>query len=472
MPRAPNREDDTIAALATPVGEGGLAVIRLSGASALQIAAKGFRGKQDLGAATTQTAHVGEFLGADERKIDDVVAVVFRQPGSYTGEDVVEISCHGGVYVSEQIVRALLEFGARHAAPGEFTKRAFLNGKLDLSQAEAVADLIHSRASLAHQASLQQLDGSLSAAVQKLRERLVNTNALLELELDFAEDGYEFVDRKRITEELEEARQLIERILGTYQTGRLVREGVKVVITGSPNVGKSSLLNRLLGEERAIVTDIAGTTRDTIEETVCFDGLAFQVTDTAGLRPSPDLVEKEGIRRAEKKVRESDLILLVLDSSRPLSAEDIALGKKVTAELKTANTPAILVLNKSDLPDHLGKEGTEFADTLSLETQIRISCVTGEGIEELRTQLVHCVAKAKIEVTERSVLLTNSRHYGAFVRAGQRLDQALGSVKEGRSSELIAVDLRGALEDLGEIIGEVTSEDILNSIFSRFCIGK
>ncbi|HTY35952.1 MAG TPA: tRNA uridine-5-carboxymethylaminomethyl(34) synthesis GTPase MnmE, partial [Bacteroidota bacterium] len=366
-------ESDTIAAVATPVGEGGIAVIRLSGAEALRIADRGFRGRGPLASVSTHTAHYGKFVDRDEAAIDNVVALVFRNPNSYTGEDVVEISCHGGQFLVARILEALLSFGARAAAPGEFTKRAFLNGRLDLAQAEAVSDLIRSRSDRAHQASLSQLDGALSNKITALRGQLVDSLGLLELELDFAEDGYEFTEKSRVEIQLESVIAELDQLISSYRTGKLYRDGVQVALAGAPNVGKSSLLNAFLKEERAIVTNIPGTTRDIIEEAVTLDGVLFVLSDTAGLRETTDPIEQEGVRRAEEKLRSCDILLLMLDPTRPLDKGEAAQSIKLISEVESRGATCIIAINKVDLEPTAGDVFSDLSEILSNHTVLRIS---------------------------------------------------------------------------------------------------
>ncbi|MBI2619107.1 MAG: tRNA uridine-5-carboxymethylaminomethyl(34) synthesis GTPase MnmE [Ignavibacteriales bacterium] len=464
--------DDTIVAIATPPGEGGISVVRLSGPEAIPFASKGFSGKGKLAKARSHTAHFGRFHDQDGHTIDDVVVTLFREPRSYTGQDVVEISCHGGVFITRRILEAFLRLGVRLAAPGEFTKRAFLNGKIDLSQAEAVADLIHAKSGRSHKASLRQLNGELSKRITDLRSKLIEITGLLELELDFVEDGLEFADKKKIEEQMTGAVAQIGGLLATYKTGRLYREGVKVVLAGMPNVGKSSLLNALLRENRAIVTDIPGTTRDTIEEDLIIQGLMFKVVDTAGLRETVDQIEQEGVRRSHDQVRISDLLLLVLDVSRPLGAEELAMAERLVRDLKRESRPAILVLNKIDLGENLNGEISNSLARIESNEVVKVSALTGKGIKDLEEALFRTAMQSGMHFEDMSVTVTNTRHYDALRRARESLLLAIESQRNGESGEFVAVDLRAALDSLGEITGVVTTDDILNDIFSRFCVGK
>jgi tRNA modification GTPase len=462
---------DTIAAVATPPGEGGIAVIRVSGSDAIAVVDRRFAGRISLATAASHTAHVGELHNASSIMLDQVVCTLFRAPHSYTGEDVVEVGCHGGTLVTRRVLEALMESGARHARPGEFTQRAFLNGRMDLSQAEAVADLIHAHSDLAHQTSVEQLRGNLLHTVEALRKRLLDSASMIELELDFAEEGYEFKDRSDFSRQVEESIARIDELSSTYRFGRVWREGVSVVIAGLPNVGKSSLLNSLLNADRAIVTDIPGTTRDFIEESLLVDGVQFRLTDTAGVRETPDPVESEGVLRSRRLIEQSDLVLFMLDQSRPLTVKEVNWVRKIL-DSRSRGEGTIFVLNKSDLGTAPGDDIKEFLNSVPNRLVVRTSARTGAGLDELKKTLVNSLTHTTLRPSESSPVVTNSRHHDALLRARSRLDLCLKSLDEARSGEFVAIDLRSALEALGEIIGVVTTEDILNNIFSRFCIGK
>lgn len=465
-------EVDTIAAIATPPGEGGICVIRISGERATEIADRGFQGKHPLKDVPSHTAHYGSFLDEKGAILDYVVALVFKNPHSYTGEDSVELSCHGGQHVTKKILESLIRFGSRAAEPGEFTKRAFLNGKLDLVQAEAVADLIRSRSDKAHQASLAQLEGLLSSRVLDVRERLMQSITLLELELDFAEDGYEFADKKKVADLLSESIKKIDGLLATYSVGKVYRNGVRVALVGSPNVGKSSLLNALLKQDRAIVTNIPGTTRDVIEESITIGGLLFSLSDTAGLRDTTNPIEKEGVRRAEDKILNSDIVALVLDGCRPLQYGESHLIRRTIETVEAGGVKCILVVNKVDLKAFEPEDFKDLKAVLAGHRMVCVSAKTSEGIDRFEQALHETAVEGGVGLAEGSVLITNLRHYSALERARNSLQLSLKTVKAGDSGEFVAVDLRSALDSLGEVTGAVTTEDILNSIFSSFCIGK
>ncbi|MEX2190258.1 MAG: tRNA uridine-5-carboxymethylaminomethyl(34) synthesis GTPase MnmE [Bacteroidota bacterium] len=463
--------NDTIAAIATPVGEGGIAVIRISGANAIPLAAKGFKGRAPLESAATHTAHVGGFHAPDGAFLDEVVAVVFREPTSYTGENVVEISCHGGVMVPRTILHSILEYGARLAEPGEFTKRAFLNSRIDLSQAEAVASLIHAGSERSHRSSLNQLQGELGRQINTLREGLIRATGLLELELDFAEEGLEFTDKTKVANQIRGALEIIRGLRESYHAGRLYRDGVKVVLAGMPNVGKSSLLNALLKEQRAIVTDIPGTTRDSIEESLSISGLAFRIVDTAGLREAVDRVEQEGVKRSEDQINSSDLLVLVIDGSKAVGTEELKLAERLAQDLR-GKASTIIAFNKMDLKPGTNGVLEQSVSSIHPQAVVRVSALTGEGLEKLRAVLVESALMGQHASSENSVTVTNVRHYRVLVESAQSLDLALRSLEEGASGEFVTPDIRAALDSLGEITGAVTTDEILNEIFAKFCIGK
>lgn len=446
--------NDTISALATSPSEGAIAVIRVSGKNAFNICDKIFVGKKKISNAASHTIHYGNIIESDNI-VDDVLVSIFKSPNSYTGEDVVEISSHGSFLIIKRILELLNDNGARNAEPGEFTRRAFLNGKLDLVQAEAVADIINSRTEVSLRGARNQLDGLLSAKVKYLRDSLVNSSSLMELELDFSEEDVEFINadvaRKKITEIVSE----IDLLLSSYSFGKVVRDGVNVSLVGVPNVGKSSLMNYILKESRAIVSEIPGTTRDIIREEISIDGVLFRLTDTAGIRFTEDEIEKQGVFRSREAIKNSDLVLFINDIREGVSEE-------LYNELLNivSRETIITVMNKLDLKP-------EYVD----EEVVSISAKTGEGISRLFEKMKEIAYGGKA-YSEKSAIVTNSRHYSALKKAKESLGMAIDSISSGMTGEFIAVDLRNAENALGEIIGEVTSDDILNNIFSKFCIGK
>ena len=466
------RETDTITAVATPIGEGGISVIRISGDNAFHVADLCFRGAGALAEATSHTAHYGRLVDDNGAPIDNVIAVVFRSPHSYTGENTVELSCHGGQFLVRRILETVLHYGARAAEAGEFTKRAFLNGRIDLTQAEAVADLIHSRSDRAHRSSLSQLNGALSGKMSALRDQLMESVGLLELELDFAEDGYEFTEKKRVADQLRLAISQTGELIASYKVGKIYRDGVKVALAGAPNVGKSSLLNAFLREERAIVTSIPGTTRDIIEESLTVEGLLFTITDTAGLRETIDPIEREGVRRAEERQMSCDILLLMLDCTRPLQAGEVSSAQKLVSDIEARGASCLIAINKIDLAENKRETFEDLSEILLKHPAFEISAKTLQGFKQLEAELVRLATGGGVATGETGVTITNARHFSVLQRAKQSLELALDSTVSGKSGEFIAVDLRAALNAIGEVVGAITTEDILNSIFSKFCIGK
>jgi tRNA modification GTPase len=462
-----NPQDDIIAAIVTPIGEGGLSVLRVSGRGGIELSSARFRGKSVLSSAVSHTAHFGYFADREGEVIDEVVATVFRAPHSYTAEDTVEFSCHGGTYLCRKILESLLEGGARSAEPGEFTKRAFLNGRIDLSQAEAVADLISSRSEDSRRASMMQLQGKLSGKINELRENLLSLCSLLELELDFAEEGLEVVDKSNINNILEHTIAEIDALVRSYEYGKLYREGVRVALVGKPNAGKSSILNALLREDRAIVTPIPGTTRDVIEENVNIGGLVFTAIDTAGLRRSDDPVEQEGILRTEREIGNADIVVLVVESGRG-EGSDMSLVDRLF-DVQNNGKKLLVAVNKVDLDREWRIRLPQSRSNLPVSY---LSAKTGEGIEGFRGALVSLALAGRGAASDRSFLVTNERHKNILATANKLLIKAKGDLLEGKSNEFIAVSLRLAMDRLGEIVGVVTSEDVLNNIFANFCIGK
>lgn len=449
-------KEDTIIALATPPGVGAISIIRLSGDDCINIVDIFFKGKSKISEAKTHTVHYGKIVGEEFGVIDDVLVTIFKSPNSYTGEDSVEISCHGNPFIVQNIINLFLSTDkVRLAEPGEFTKRAFLNNRIDLSQAEAVLDVIHSRTEASFRGARNQLDGLLSQKVDYLRKSIINALSFIELELDFAEEDIEFIDNSELLKKLDEIIIEIDSLLESYNFGKVIRDGVNVALVGKPNVGKSSILNYLLKESRAIVSDIPGTTRDIIREEISIDGILFKLYDTAGLRESQDVVEKEGIYRSREAVKNADIVLFI---------EDVLQGesKELYYDLLNYTNPEkiIKVTNKIDLNSNY-----------PLTSDIKISAKTGEGIGKLIKKLKEMTFGGDY-YTEKTVLVSNLRHYNCLRKSREHLMNAHTSVINKLSGEFISVDLRNATLSLGEIIGEVTSDDVLNNIFMQFCIGK
>ena len=454
--------DDTIAAIATPLGQGGLAVIRISGGKAMETGDALFvpasKSSTRLAKAKTHTLHYGHIV-RDGKQLDEVIVSVMKAPATFTREDVVEISCHGGIRSTKAVLDAVLDAGARLASPGEFTKRAFIHGRIDLAQAEAVADLIHARTDLALSAANEQLAGKLSQRINTLRDDLMQVLAHVEAHIDFPDEDIEPDTLDGLVQRLENAGRLIRELLSTANEGQLIRRGIRAAIIGRPNVGKSSLLNQLLGRDRAIVSTVAGTTRDTISEEAQIRGIALVFIDTAGLQESDDAIEREGIRRSRESLDQADLILHVIDASEPLTSDD----KACLADFD--GKPRILVLNKSDLPNRLGQAEIKGSPTVS------VSCLNGQGIEPLKESIRNQVWDGEITAEMLEVMI-NSRHQEALRRASESLRTALEQLRAGTPLDLVAVDLRIGTNAVGEIVGQTTTEDLLDSIFSTFCIGK
>jgi len=443
---------DTIAAVSTPPGEGAIALVRVSGANAVAVADKIFRGKEMPSRFEPRLQHFGEIFDYEGRLIDQVMLAVHRAPASYTGEDLTEISCHGGMLVSAKVLEACLRAGARAARPGEFTERAFLNGKMDLTQAEAVIDLIRAKTDLALRSATEQLEGTLGEQIRKIRDGLVELLAHINASIDFPEEGITPDEGETLRARLGSIHEEIAALLATADQGRILREGVRVVIYGATNAGKSSLLNRLLGYDRVIVSDTHGTTRDTIEETVNLHGVPIRLLDTAGLRTSASDLEREGIARTEKSLQLADLRLHIADRSR---------SKPRHFQERSRDSDEIVVLNKSDLP-----EKSDWKDFQAL----RISCLTGEGLPELQKEILARITKQNLKA--ESTLAINTRHRDCLRRALESCDRAASAQAEGLSPEYAAIHLNEALRAVGEVIGVADVEQILDSVFSQFCIGK
>ncbi len=455
---------DTIAAISTPLGIGGIGVIRVSGPQAQSIARQLFRRKSGQEPFLSHRFYLGEITDPENGHVlDEVFLVSMNQPQTYTREDVVEIQCHSGGLILQQILQAVLKCGARLAEPGEFTKRAFLNGRIDLTQAEAVIDLITSKTQQSLELANRQRSGRLGREILQIREKLLDLLAWHEASIDFPEEEIPDLSRQGVTDQFQIVCRGLEDLLSTYQEGRLYREGIAAAIIGRPNVGKSSLLNCLLHEERAIVTAIPGTTRDLIEEVVNLGGLPLKLVDTAGLRPARDIIEEEGIRRTQECLAQSDLAIWVVDGSEPLRREDLDILPRVQSQ-KT-----IVALNKQDLPRHLSPE--ELQITIPGAPVISVSALQGTGIDHLKETIRAVVLNGKSE-SSAEVILSNLRHKQAVEEAHDALSHAWAGWEKNLSPEFIALDLQRALTALGEVVGETTSEDVLERIFSQFCIGK
>jgi tRNA modification GTPase len=443
---------DTVAAISTPAGEGAIALVRVSGVDAVAVADTLFRGTPKPSEFTSHVQHLGEIVDEAGRRIDEVMLVVHRAPASYTGEDLVEISCHGGTLVTAKVLEVCLRAGARAARPGEFTERAFLSGKMDLTQAEAVIDLIRAKTDLALRSATEQLEGRLGKKIKEIRDALVDLVAHIEASIDFPEEGIAPDEGDKLRLRLDSIHDEMSILLATADEGRILREGVRVVIYGATNAGKSSLLNRLLGYERVIVSETHGTTRDTIEETINLRGLPIRLLDTAGLRPSAEGIERQGIVRTEKSLQTADLLLNVVDRNAP---------KPQHFENRTQNGNEIVLLNKSDLPEHNDWKASD---------ALRISCATGEGLPNLENEILARITKQNLR--PESAFAINTRHRDCLRRALAACDRAATVMRDGASPEYVVVDLNEALRAVGEVIGAVDVEQILDSVFSQFCIGK
>ncbi len=457
----PFAEHDTIAAIATPAGEGAISVIRVSGKTSIAVVDQLFRSKVHLANVPSHTVQLGTMLSPEGEVLDQVLATVFKAPNSYTGEEVVEIGCHGGILLSRRILESLLSCGIRQAEPGEFTKRAFLNGKLDLSQAEAVADLISSKSKKAQISSLTQLHGKLGEKIGTLRKTLIDFCSLLELGFDFAEEGIDLVDSQIVTEKIASVKKQVENLIESYKSGKIIRDGFSICIVGDANVGKSSIFNSILVSERSIVTEIAGTTRDTIEENVNIEGFLIKLIDTAGIRETSDLVETEGITRTDRAIEGADAICFVSDITNSNS-----LGIISNLKSKYPGKPYVLVLNKVDLFDNPQKieNGPE-------QRVVLASAKTNAGINQLKKSFVDLVLDGLGGISS-DIQVTNLRHLECLKKANKSLENALKLSQSKSPNELLAFEIRESADSIGEINGSVTSDEILNNIFSRFCIGK
>ena len=455
---------DTIAAISTAVSASGIGIIRVSGNRAVEIADQVYRSKKknwNLSDAETHTIHYGHIYDGGEM-VDEVLVMLMRAPRTFTGEDTVEIDCHGGVYAMKRVLETVLKQGARIAEPGEFTKRAFLNGRLDLSQAEAVMDVIQSKNQHALNNSIRQLKGSVKQKITEIRQKILYETAYIEAALDDPEhmslDGFD----DRLLDTVEEQKDRIEQLLSTSEDGKMIQEGIRTVIVGKPNAGKSSLLNVLLGEERAIVTEIAGTTRDTLEEYIHMGGVTLRLVDTAGIRQTSDLVESIGVDKALNQAEQADLVLYVADASVPLDESDYQIMDMITGK------QAIIILNKSDLPEKVSARELE---RLTGKQVITVSAKEETGLEELKSQIESMFFQGKLHLPE-DVYITNLRHKKLLQEAGESLNQVLDSLHAHMPEDFYSIDLMSAYEALGSILGESVDEDVINEIFHKFCVGK
>ncbi|GAA0123631.1 tRNA uridine-5-carboxymethylaminomethyl(34) synthesis GTPase MnmE [Clostridium faecium] len=457
------KEFDTIAAVATAVGEGGVSIIRVSGDKSLKIVNSIFEGKnkRKLDDMKSYTMRYGYIVDKDENHIDEVIISYMKGPRSFTAEDVVEINCHGGVIATNRVMQEVLKAGARMAEPGEFSKRAFLNGRIDLSQAEAIVDIINAKTELSMKSALMQSEGGISKEIDLLRKDLLSTIAHIEATVDYPEDDLEEVTADMAILKLNEVLLNINNLLNTADEGKILREGLNTVIVGKPNVGKSSLLNALIKENRAIVTDIPGTTRDVIEEYINIGGVPIKIIDTAGIRETEDVVEKIGVERSKEKINEADLIILILDSNRGIEEED----KEIIEYIK--DKKYIVLLNKIDLDGKINKE-----DLIDLNSDyiFNVSIKTGENIEKIKECIKELFFKGKI--TANDIIITNTRHKEALFRAKESIESAIDALKNTFAIDLASIDIRNAWTSLGQITGNTLEENIIDKIFSEFCLGK
>jgi len=460
---------DTIVALATPSGAGAIAIIRISGNKAIEIANEVFRSvrNKNLTKQKTHTIHLGHIVDGT-KTLDQSLVSIFKNPNSYTGEDVVEISCHGSTFIQQQIIQLLLRQGCRMAQPGEFTLRSFLNGKMDLSQAEAVADLINSDNEASHQIAMQQMRGGFSNEIAKLREELLNFASLIELELDFSEEDVEFADRTQFKELLNRIEFVLKRLIDSFAVGNVIKNGIPVAIVGEPNVGKSTLLNALLNEERAIVSDIAGTTRDTIEDELVIGGIGFRFIDTAGIRDTKDIVENIGIQKTFEKIEQAQVVLMLVEGQKSKVESLILEVEKI--KNKYPQKPLVVIINKADLLSENELNSLKAQLSTFDFRLLTISAKKNIGVEELKNTLLSLVNTGALRNNE--TIVTNTRHYDSLLKALEEIQKVRFGLESGLSADLMAIDIRQALYYFGEITGQVSNDELLGNIFANFCIGK
>ena len=476
----PDIERDTICAISSPLGQGGIGIVRLSGGEALSILKRIFSFKDGNASLKSHRIYYGQVVNPEDGTVvDEALATVMKAPRTYTREDVAEINCHGGPAAVRKVLELAVKAGARCAEPGEFTKRAYLNGRIDLTQAEAVMDVIASTTEASLAAAISQLGGGLRQRIEEVREDLISLLALTEVSIDFPEEEIEYVPLDGLAKGAVRAKEKISRLLSTYDEGRLLREGLRLAIVGAPNVGKSSLLNLLTKSDRAIVTDIPGTTRDTVEETVNLGGVPVRLIDTAGIRHSEDAVEKEGIKRSEKAIAEADLVLFVLDGSREVSTQDIEIIEKIKDKDPLSfgkkkgskeNRHFLILINKSDLTQKINLKVFGCYPFYKKGNEVSLSSKTGDGLDELIARIKDAVFSGGIERAPEAAI--NLRHKVALEKASAALERFVDGCERGLSQEFLALELRDALDAVGEVVGTTAPEDILNKIFDDFCIGK
>lgn len=453
---------DTIAAISTPRGEGGIGIVRISGNNALDILEKIFKPKSGkaIKGLRNYSINYGHIFDG-KTLVDEVLVSIMKAPNTYTREDIVEINCHGGFVITEKVLEVVLKNGARIAEIGEFTRRAFLNGRIDLTQAEAVIDLIHGKTEKSVSLSLNQLRGDLKGQIEHLKKLVLDVAAHINVVLDYPEEGIDDPLPEHLVENLQEVLDTTDRLIKSYDKGKMIKEGIKTAIVGKPNVGKSSILNSVLKEERAIVTHVAGTTRDVIEEVVNLKGIPLVLVDTAGIRKTDDLVENIGVEKSKKLIESADLILFVVDGSRPLDEEDMKIHEAIKAE------KVIGILNKIDI-----KEDIDLSPLTKISKWLEISAIKNQGIDEMEEEIYRHIIDENIEDSSQKITITNVRHKSALEKTKQSIENIFETIESGLPMDLMAVDIKGALDSLSEVTGEISSEDLLDHIFSNFCVGK